>query len=172
MDKYFARPDAVQKPSWECWLAQVKLARFCMRHVYTVEDGAQIDRLYEEFLSAFQAVKIWQDKGYEKPKFHPPAHLRAALEEFGPFRNFWCMPWEAFLQVLKRMFKACNWKSAPWTVCQHWAVKSVMHYRDPSRCAWYEDEVTATSEYIHDLDSLASHSILVRSLLSLRGPRP
>ena len=70
----------------------------------------------------------WQNKGYEKPKFHPAEHLAAALDEFGPFRAFWCMPWESYLQILKRMFDMCNWISAPWTVATHWATKSVMHY--------------------------------------------
>ena len=55
------------------------------------------------FNRAFEKVPQWQ--GYEKPKMHLLTHLREALEEFGPWRGFWCMPWESFLQLLKKMFK-------------------------------------------------------------------
>ena len=120
----------------------------------------------------------WQDGGFEKPKFHPGEHLSMALEEFGPFRAFWCLPWEAFLQVLKRMFDMCNWKVAPQTVARHWATKSVMHYRDPKRGAWYTDEVVADADWAHEgepLQTLIRGSELLRALLPscpLQAARP
>jgi hypothetical protein len=61
------------------------------------------------------------------------------------------MPWEAFLQPLKRMFDACNWISPPLSVCEMWATKAVMKYRDPSYAAWVEDSVVASGDYEHDV---------------------
>ena len=63
------------------------------------EDGRTMRNLHETFLRKFAAVPQWQNCGFEKPKFHPSEHLEEQLEEFGPFRAFWCFPWEAYLQV-------------------------------------------------------------------------
>lgn len=93
--------------------------QFLTRHSYRRGlDGERITQLNKEWLESFHAVPQWQS-GYTKPKFHQAEHLAQALEEFGPFRAFWCMPWEAFVQVLKRMFDLCNWKTAPYAVCKH-----------------------------------------------------
>ena len=182
-------------PVWQCWLAHVAVCRFSVRRSFVRGiDSERIDALNNKFLAAFEAVPQWQDAGYEKPKFHPAAHLGESLDEFGPFRAFWCMPWEAFLQVralptrtcapslsascrtsshwptaprrafaqvLKRMFDMCNWRSAPHTVCIHWATKSVMHYRDPARGSWYTDAVKAESEeagWAYDVEAIAHRS--------------
>lgn len=160
-----------EDPVWLCWLAHVAVLRFSTRHAYTRgTDGARISALHQTFLETFSAVPQWQDKGYEKPKFHPGEHLADALEEFGPFRAFWCMPWEAFLQILKRMFEMTNWKSAPSTVARHWATKSLMHYRDPARGTWYTDEVVPESEWMFDVSALAPSSHLIAAILQLREP--
>ena len=78
------------------------------------------------------------------------------LGELGPFRNFSCLWGEAYIQILKAMFRITNWKSAPYDVAVHWATKSVMHYRNPKRGSWYEDSVTASTEFYSDLKSLQS----------------
>ena len=112
--------------------------RFVTRHSYRRGlDGARVSQLHADWQQSFEAVTQWQEKGFEKPKFHQGEHLELALDQFGPFRAFWCMPWEGFLQLLKHMFEISNWKTAPYTVCKHWATKSVMHYRDPARASWY-----------------------------------
>ena len=160
-----------QDPVWICWLSHVAVIRFCVRHAYVRgTDGAALDALHQTFLKDFNAVPQWLNAGYEKPKFHPAEHLAAALDEFGPFRAFWCMPWESYLQILKRMFNMCNWKSAPWTVATHWATKSVMHYRDPARGTWYTDKVVSESDWTCDLSSLARGSQMVSALLQLGEP--
>ena len=82
------------------------------------------------------------------------------------------MPWEAYLKVLKPKFRRSNWKSAPYTVMKDWATKSVMHYRDPSRASWHNNEVEPSSEYYLDLELLAKTSDLVRLLLQLEAERP
>ena len=162
-------PDT-QDPVWQCWLKHVAHLSFCVRHVFTHEDRHELDRLYADFLIAFENVSQWQDQGFEKPKFHPGIHLGDVLEEFGPFRAYWCPPWEAFLQPLKRMFLMTNWKSAPYDAAVNWATKSVMHYRDPSRCAWHEDVVNATTEFA-PLTSVP-HSPIVRALQTMPGQQP
>jgi hypothetical protein len=126
--------------------------------------------LHETFLEKFAAVPQWQDGGFEKPKFHPSEHLEEQLDEFGPFRAYWCFPWEAYLQILKRMFEMCNWMSAPTTVAMNWATKSVMHYRNPSRGSWFTDDVEASSEFSSDLAVLAEGSPLLRELLMTEAP--
>ena len=45
-----------------------------------------------------------------------------------------------------------------------------MHYRDPTRGAWYTDEVVSESDWTCDLPSLARSSELVSALLQLREP--
>ena len=87
-------------PVWQCWLAHVAEVRFSVRRAFVRgRDGQPIRKLHEAFLDKFAAVPQWQNGGYEKPKFHPSQHLEEQLEEFGPFRAFWCFPWEGYLQV-------------------------------------------------------------------------
>ena len=95
--------------------------------------------------------------------------------DFGPFRTFWCMPWEGYLPILKDMFRMCNYKSAPYSVAKHWATKSVMHYRDPGRGSWYVDTVAPSSEFYLNIEKVAQDSPLARTLLlvsSVNQPRP
>jgi len=73
-------------------------------------------------------------------------------------------------QILKRMFEMCNWMSAPTTVAQNWATKSIMHYRNPSRGSWYTNDVEASSEFSCDLAALADGSPLLRKLLMAEAP--
>ena len=123
-----------------------------------------------KFYLSFEAVKLWQ--GYEKPKLHLIEHLEAALLEWGPFRAFWCMPWEGFLQILKRMFRMCNWIGAPYSVGKHWAVKSVMHYRDPDRGSWHANMATPASEFSTDILELSKNSPVLRALVAMPSNTP
>ena len=76
------------------------------------------------------------------------------------------MFWEAQLKLYKKMFRMCNWKSPATTVAKHWATKSVMHYRDPNRASWYENEVVPSSEYCHTPGTLMKTSDLMNTLCS------
>ena len=51
---------------------------------------------------------------------------------------FWCMPWEAFLQILKRMFSMTNYKSAPESVGNMWSLKAARAFRGDHH-QWFED---------------------------------
>ena len=152
-------------PAWLTWIAHVRVVSFLVHHSYDAATaGAAIDALVEAFDAAFQTVKEW--KGYEKPKMHPFRHLSTSLAEFGPWRGFWCLPWESFLQVLKRMFEMTNYKSAPYTVALFWAVKAVMHYRDRRRVSWYEDSCELASNDLQtNLLELAATSKLIAACL-------
>ena len=68
------------------------------------------------------------------------------------------------------MFEMCNWKSAPATVANNWATKSVMHYRNPARGTWYTDDVEPSSEFATDVVSLALKSSLLAALLTTSQP--
>ena len=67
--------------------------------------------------AALSAYRTQHTPGEKWPGWRHPSmvyeHLSAALEEFGPFRGYWCLPWEAYIQILKRMFNMTNWKAAP-----------------------------------------------------------
>ena len=133
-----------------------------MRH----EQGT-LDELVRDFMLRFEAVPEWM--GYEKPKMHLiAAHLD--LDAHGPFTAYHCMPWEAYVQVLKRLFDMTNYNSAPFTVASKWAAKSVLHYRDPLRASWYEDVVEHSSEF-EDITALPT-SRLVEAVAQRPGAAP
>jgi hypothetical protein len=98
--------------------------------------------LYDDFMHAVELVPQW--KGRQKPKFHLPDHLADALKEQGPWRAYWCMWGEGFLQYLKALFEMTNYKGAAVTVATLWAAKAVQRYRNPHRTAWHEDSVEPT----------------------------
>ena len=77
------------------------------------------------------------------------------------------MPSEGFIPVLKKMFLASNnWQSSPTQVARAWATKAVMHYRDPSRIAWAEDEVVPSGDFQHNIAELTPHSPFIQALVS------
>ena len=163
--------------AWMSWQALVELMRFTVKHSFELDTApAEFRRLADNLLRSFDAVEEWQ--GYEKPKLHPPQHFAEALEEHGPPRTHWCLPWEAYLQVLKRVFEMGSAKSACYRMGLFWAVKSVMNYRDRHRAAWHEDSIDVRPESVwRAIDSTLSpfdallakdHRLLrVRSLRSV-----
>lgn len=58
------------------------------------------------------------------------------------------MHFEHYVQVLKRIFKITNYKAAPMAVCNFWATKSVLHYRDSKRASWVEADVEPDGDYL------------------------
>jgi hypothetical protein len=101
--------------------------------------------------------------------FKLPSSLKHDLDfrEFGPFRVYWTIPFEGYNKVLKALFRMTNWKGAPHFVARHWATKSVMHYRDPSRRSWYTDTVESVDEYTTSFDQ---RSFAVRALMQSSQP--
>ena len=70
------------------------------------------------------------------------------------------------VQVLKKMFDMTNYKSAAYSVGNFWAMKAVMHYRDPRRRSWYEDSVEPDEEFLTDIKQVASQSMLLRLVMT------
>ena len=93
-------------------------------------------------------AQVPQYVGRGKPKGHALDHLPQYLEKYGPFRSFWCFPFEAFLQVLKRLFEMSNYKTAPFTAARLWAAKHSLNLLNTVRSEWFEDDVTASSELV------------------------
>jgi hypothetical protein len=121
--------------------------------------------LNRAFLQAFAAVTAWKE-GYTKPKMHLMEHL--SVKTHGPFRAYWCMPWEAFLQILKRMFEMTNYKSAPTSVATFWLVRAIQRWRNPARTSWHEDTVEASSETHFDVAEQCTINPCIRACIELR----
>ena len=93
-----------ESPHWKSWEELVTLVRFVLRHRFSRStDPAEVQRLYDSWMRSVEKVPQW--RGYWKPKHHLGDHLSDALDEHGPFRAYWCMWGEAFLQYLKRLFE-------------------------------------------------------------------
>ena len=155
-----------ENPAWLCYKKHVELLHFVLQQEVCAETGpAQVEALVDEFYESFSKVPEWQDGAYEKPKMHLFHELSRALTEFGPWRAYWCMPWESFLQVLKHIFEGTNYVNGPLAVCKFWAVRAVMRYRDGKRSAWYTDSVESDEDFTTDRAALAVTSPLVAALL-------
>jgi len=84
----------------KCWISLQALAAVVskvLQHVFTDDEADELAVLIAAHIKAFDEVDEYD--GLERPKHHFQEHLPAALRMFGPFRGFWCMPFEAFLQV-------------------------------------------------------------------------
>jgi hypothetical protein len=102
-----------ESPVWLSWLAHVELTNFLLQHEFRRSDIERTKVLVSKYRTAYS--KVPEYAGWTKPKHHFLDHLHLYLALFGPFRGVWCFPFEAFLQVLKRMFKMTNYKIAPYT---------------------------------------------------------
>jgi hypothetical protein len=84
-------------PTWKSWLAHCAVVTKSLQHVYVDSEADELAVLIEAHEKAFGEVKEY--KGLDRPKHHFLTHLPRALRNWGPFRGFWCMPFEGFLQV-------------------------------------------------------------------------
>jgi len=129
-------------PHWVSWLKLVALLRFCLRRQFSPDmDARRVQTLYDDWMRSIEHVPQW--KGRWKPKHHLGDHLAQALGEHGPWRAFWCMWGEAFLQYLKHLFNMTNYRGAVHTVATTWAATAKQRYRDPKRVLWHQDAVEA-----------------------------
>ena len=148
-----------QHPVWLFWKELIALTTYACRHSYDAEEGPkEFDRLANNMLAAYDKVEGWGDD-YGKPKLHPAVHLGQSLKENGPPRTYWCYPFEAYLQVLKRVFDMASYKSAAYRVGLFWAVNSVRNYRDPHRSSWHEDVIDVAGAW-QDLGATPFHTAL------------
>jgi hypothetical protein len=82
-------------PCWQSWLAHRSLLSKCLQHAFTRADVELVQQLVDKHEELFQLAY----PGLQRPKNHFLDHLADSLRRFGPFRGFWCMPFEALLQV-------------------------------------------------------------------------
>jgi hypothetical protein len=83
-----------------CWISLQALSAVvqkALQHVFADHEADELAVLIAAHNKAFEDVEEYD--GLERPKHHFQEHLPAALRMFGPLRGFWCMPFEAFLQV-------------------------------------------------------------------------
>lgn len=150
--------EARAEPAWASWVAHVTLVNCCLQHSFPRSEIVRLRGLIADYKEAFSKVPQYADRG--KPKGHALDHLPAYLELYGPFRVFWCFPFEAFLQVLKRMFEMTNYKTAVASASTLWAAKHSLNLLNVNRSEWFENDVTASSEFtpitVSDLQGSAS----------------
>ena len=89
----------------------------------------------------------------------------SGLERFGPFRCYWCMPWEAFLQILKRMFNMTNYKSAPLSVANLWSLKAALALAHGPRSNWHEDVTVPAGPLLFGEALRNTTSVILRFIL-------
>ena len=118
-----------RRPSWISWTGHVRLLTFVIRHTFTLADLDTLDVLINDYDAKFHFAYKGKNR---RPKHHMLKHLRKYIELYGPFRAFWCMSDEAFLQRLKKLFKVCNYKSAPNTVLTMWNQRRALRFRKGS----------------------------------------
>lgn len=136
-----------ETPHMISWLKLVKLVRFVLRRqLNSATDPALVQELYDDWMRSIELVPQWT--GYWKPKHHLGDHLEQSLKEWGPWRTFWCMWGEAFLQYLKGIFQMTNQKSAAYTVATLWVAKAKQRYSEPMRVSWHEDSVSALTDFV------------------------
>ena len=114
----------VKHPAWQSWLAHRALVAKCLQHAFAASDPEQVLRLVQQYIDAFDRVKEYI--GYDRPKHHFLSHLAKALRRHGPFRGFWCMPWEAFLQLIKRMLECSNFSNVAHFICSFWSMMTAL----------------------------------------------
>ena len=157
--------DARKSPVWRSWLQHVALVTFCLQHEFVWPRDKQVcNTLVHAYLDAFDAVPHYA--GFQIPKHHIIKHLAKYLELFGPFRQSWCMPYEAFLQLLKKMFNMSNYKNAPSFVIRTFAARRAVELA--SGDSRNERLTSPSSERLDgiQLTQAQQHSILLRSALS------
>ena len=119
--------------------------------------------LVRTYLNAFAAVPQYED--FEIPKHHCIKHLRKYLELHGPFRQYWCMSYEAFIQLLKKMFDLTNYISAAHHTMTLWADRRATQLE---RAAPARQNYEPCSEIfqLSDMRRAQQHSELLQRALS------
>ena len=119
-------------PAWTSWLAMRELTLFCMRDAYeSATMRAELTFLIKTHRDAFD--KVPEYVGLERPKHHFLDHLGGALARFGPFRLYWCMPWEGNLKLVNQIVNMNNYKSVAASSLDFWSMRSALQLRRPTQ---------------------------------------
>ena len=118
-------PEARAHPAWASWCALQELTMYCMRDSYDRVNGPrELTKRIETHRKAFDEVGEYIE--LERPKHHFMDHLVAALERHGPFRLYWCMPWEGNLSLITRIMNMNNYKSVAGATLDFWSMRSAL----------------------------------------------
>lgn len=96
------------------------------------------------------------------------SHPLSVRRLFGPFRQMWTLPFEAYLQELKHLCEASNYKTVPFTVARKWALGRALRFAtgNSSSANSLFIDMEYSSEFLIGaaLSAAVSHSALLRAL--------
>lgn len=96
-------------PAWKAWLALVDVVEKYTAYSFTLPSINDLDAAIIRFMQLYQKVPQFSDQ--LRPKFHFLTHTAIDIINFGPPRQFWCFPYEAKNQEVKRAAAASNFKN-------------------------------------------------------------
>ena len=79
------------------------------------------------------------------------------------------MAFEAFNQVIKKMFNRSNYKSAARSVAEFWSMRSARALRHGKASAWYQDHACVASELSDEIAAMREGSEILSALCDELG---
>jgi hypothetical protein len=76
------------------------------------------------------------------------AHALTTRRLYGPFRQMWTFPFEAFLFHLKQLCEGSNWKSVPFTVVRKWSLGRALTLASPVVHSFTSLDVLPQSDFM------------------------
>lgn len=116
-----------------------------------------------------QFAAVTEYEGLWKPKHHLALHIARDIRRFGPPRGYWCMAFEAFNQLVKRLSEMSNYKSQLSSVVNFWLYKSARNLIKGTSASWAASEVCVVGEATLD-DARASTSPLLKYIAHMEAP--
>ena len=107
---------------WVCWVKHVEYVNILMQDEFSRDDVFMLDRKIYEYQSAVDLVPEYQ--GCKKPKDAFSFLYAVNILRNGPPRTYWCMTFESFNQVCKRIVEASNYKTVCKRVLEVWSLRS------------------------------------------------
>lgn len=129
---------------WRCWLKHLAYLQLLNMPQLTQTQILELEALVIEHQGQFAAVEEY--KGLWKPKHHFALHLARDIRRFGPPRGYWCMAFEAFNQLIKRLSEMSNYKSQLSSVVNFWLYKSARNLIKRKSSSWAASEVCIAGE--------------------------
>ena len=110
---------------WLNWLELTRITALIMQHTLTIVQVATLDAMIQEYLAHFNKIP-WLQQLF-KPKQHFLTHIPRDILLFGPPRLYWCMRFEAFNQVFKKIAVSGNFHNTLKRCTEFWLMRSAMN---------------------------------------------
>eukprot|EP00965_Chrysotila_dentata_P174431 5758161-Pleurochrysis_carterae.AAC.1 len=107
---------------WRSWQQHVSYLEILMQYQFTWGDILALDRSIYEHQCLFTSVP--QYAGMFKPKHAFAQQYPIDIIRCVAMRLNWCMRFEAFNEIVKRIAKGSNYKNVPLRVLHLWSLKS------------------------------------------------